>query len=80
MDLYQKELFAISGSKFRAVLQQRIAEQRDRKKPTKAILSNWERTGETQILTTDPEARVMQSKDGYHCYYNVQTAVDDAAI
>lgn len=27
-------------------------------------------------LTTDPEARVMQSKDGFHCYYNVRTTVD----
>ena len=33
-------------------------------------------TGETQKLTTDPEARVMHSKDGFHCSYNVQTAVD----
>lgn len=126
MDLYQKELFAINGSKFRAVnskansynqatlikklirieenisrfleemdqldktepdekkiskavLQQRIAELRDRKDAYEGYLEQLERTGETQILTTDPEARVMQSKDGYHCYYNVQTAVDDGS-
>lgn len=29
-----------------------------------------------QKLTTDPKARVMQSKDVFHCCYNVQTAVD----
>ncbi|MCR4435763.1 MAG: hypothetical protein QHH06_13380 [Clostridiales bacterium] len=40
------------------------------------FLEELEETGETQKLTTDPEARVMQSKEGYHCSYNVQTAVD----
>jgi transposase len=123
MNLYQKELLAIDGSKFRAVnskansynqdtlikkllrieenitryfeemdqldhsepdeqkvskseLQQRIAELRERKGKYENFLSQLEQTGETQILTTDPQARVMQSKDGFHCYYNVQTAVD----
>jgi transposase len=33
-------------------------------------------SGETQILTTDPEARMMRVKDGFGCAYNVQTAVD----
>ena len=33
-------------------------------------------TGETQKLITDPEARMMHTiKDGYHCCFNVQTAV-----
>lgn len=27
-------------------------------------------------MTADPEARRMHSKDGFHCCYNVQTAVD----
>ena len=32
---------------------------------------------QTQKLITDPQARMMYShKDGYHCCYNVQTAVD----
>ena len=111
MNLYQKELLAIDGSKIRAVnskansynqetlikklirieehitryleemdqldktepdeqkvskteLQQRIAELRDRKGKYEGYLDQLEKTGETQILTTDPEARVMQSKDG----------------
>ena len=126
MNLYQKELLAIDGSKFRAVnskansynretlikklirieenitryfeemdqldkcepdeqkvskseLQQRIAELRDRQGQYQGYLDQLEQTGETQILTTDPEARVMQSKDGFHCYYNVQTAVDEGS-
>jgi transposase len=36
-------------------------------------------SGETQLLTTDPEARRMHSKDGFHCCYNVQTAVDNGS-
>ena len=36
-------------------------------------------SGDTQLLTTDPEARRMHSKDGFHCCYNVQTAVDDGS-
>lgn len=63
----------------KAELQQRITELRNRKVIYEGYLDQLEQTGETQILTTDPEARFMQSKDGYHCYYNVQTAVDDGS-
>ncbi len=35
-----------------------------------------EESGEKQLLTTDPDARRMHSKDGFHCSYNIQTAVD----
>lgn len=50
-----------------------------RKEKYTSFLNELETTGETQILTTDPEARVMQSKNGFHCCYNVQTAVDDTS-
>jgi transposase len=122
LDLYQKELLAIDGSKFRAVNSKRNAYNQDtlkkklaridenivnylskmdeedpvqseteytpekikaaiielthRKEKYQGFLKELVETGETQILTTDPEARVMQSKDGFHCAYNVQTAVD----
>lgn len=126
LKLYQKELFAIDGSKFRAVnskanaynqetlikrllrieenithylaemdaldreeldetrpdkaaLEKRLSELKSRKTTYEGYLQKLSETGETQILTTDPEARVMQSKDGFHCYYNVQTAVDDGS-
>jgi transposase len=126
LNLYQKELLAIDGSKFRAVnskansynqetlvkklarieenIQRYFAEmdeldkaEPDEKKVSKAEIQakikaleerrstyqDYQRqlknTGESQILTTDPEARVMQSKDGYHCCYNVQTAVDNGS-
>jgi transposase len=126
MNLYEKELLAIDGSKFRAVnsksnsynketlvkklvrieehisrfleemdqfdktepeerklskaeLKERIMQLRERKNKYEGFLEQLNQTGQTQILTTDPEARVMQSKDGFHCYYNVQTAVDDGS-
>ena len=36
-------------------------------------------TGKTQILETDPEAHRMHSRNGFHCCYNVQTAVDSGS-
>lgn len=49
-------------------------------KDRKELYQNWKeeliKSGETQKLTTDPEAKMMRTtKDGYHCCYNVQTAV-----
>jgi transposase len=123
LGLYQKELLAVDGSKFRAVnskdncynaeiLQKKLAridehiaeylkqmDKSDRSEPdTKKLtseqikeavrelsqrkgmyqeyLKELEESGETQLLLTDPEARRMHSKDGFHCCYNVQTAVD----
>ncbi|MEA4872402.1 MAG: IS1182 family transposase [Synergistaceae bacterium] len=123
LGLYQKELLAVDGSKFRAVnskdncynaeilqkklaridghiaeylkqLDQNDASEPDAKKLTPAqikeairelsqrkgvyqeYLKELEESGETQLLLTDPEARRMHSKDGFHCCYNVQTAVD----
>lgn len=124
LNLYDKELIAIDGSKFRAVnskqkssynedvLKKKLArideniarylsqmdeedtvsqdtsnhtpeeikaavkELMERKEKYTGFLHELAASGETQLLTTDPEARVMQSKDGYHCCYNIQTAVD----
>jgi transposase len=126
LNLYQKELLAIDGSKFRAVNAKRnsynqdtltkklariddniakylssmdeedqdqqsstkyteeeikaaIEELKERKEKYTSYLNELQSTGETQKLTTDPDARVMHSKDGYHCYYNVQTSVDSGS-
>lgn len=127
LDLFSKELFAIDGSKFRAVngnkrmyneeilkkklqrisdkleeymkildredkddnttesdedatqnpLSKKIESLQTRKKLYEEYLNELSETGETQKLITDPEARMMHShKDGFHCCYNVQTAVD----
>jgi len=53
-----------------------LAELNQRREKYEGYLKYLEESGETQILETDPEARRMHSKDGFHCYYNVQTAVD----
>lgn len=47
-----------------------------RKEKYQEYLKELLESGETQLLLTDPEARKMHSKDGFHCCYNVQTAVD----
>lgn len=56
-----------------------IEELRTRQEKYEGILQELLESGETQILTTDPEARRMHSKDGFHCCYNVQTAVDSGS-
>lgn len=121
LDLYQKELLAIDGSKFRAVnskdntynaeilekklkriddhikeylskmdetdkaepdaptpeqIKAALQELTQRKEKYQEYLKELLESGETQLLLTDPEARRMHSKDGFHCCYNVQTAVD----
>jgi len=121
LGLYQKELFAVDGSKFRAVnskdntynaeilekklkridehikeylsqmdqedqsepdaltseqVKAAIQELSQRKEKYQEYLKELLESGETQMLLTDPEARRMHSKDGFHCCYNVQTAVD----
>lgn len=121
LGLYQKELFAVDGSKFRAVnskdntynaeilekklkridehikeylsqmdkedqaepdvlnpdqVKAAIQELTQRKEKYQGYLKELLESGESQLLLTDPEARRMHSKDGFHCCYNVQTAVD----
>lgn len=123
LNLYQRELLSIDGSKFRAqnskdncynreVLEKKLAnieknisgylsclgkededevasegstpeqiqtaikELTERKEKYSGYLKELEKSGETQLLTTDPDARRMHSKDGFHCSYNAQTAVD----
>ena len=48
-----------------------------RKEKYTGYLEELNASGDTQLLTTDPEARRMHSKDGFHCCYNVQSAVDE---
>ena len=126
LGLYQKELLAVDGSKFRAVnskdhcynaeilhkkleridghiaqylgrmdtedkrepeinkltpeqVKSAIEQLRARKEKYQGYLKEIDESGQTQLLLTDPEARRMHSKDGFHCCYNVQTAVDDGS-
>ena len=128
LGLYHRELFAVDGSKLRAVngnkkmynqeiltkkldrismklkeymdrldredknedtaddeedkeghtsLSDKIQVMKDRQALYEQYLDELVSSGETQKLITDPQARMMRShKDGFHCCYNVQTAVD----
>ena len=53
-----------------------IEELNNRKEKYIGYLKELNESGANQKLTTAPEARVMQSKDGFHCFNKVQTAVD----
>jgi hypothetical protein len=57
-------------------IREAVRELTERKKTYQGYLNELAESGETQLLLTDPEARRMHSKDGFHCCYNVQTAVD----
>lgn len=123
LSLYERELLAVDGTKFRAVnskdnaynaeilhkklaridaniaeylkqlekndtsepqsgdlsaeqIKSVIQELKSRKDQYTGYLEELAETGKTQILTTDPEAHRMHTKDGFNCCYNVQTAVD----
>lgn len=57
-------------------MQELIKELSQRKGKYQDYIRQMEESGEHQLLTTDPQARLMQSKDGQHPSYNLQTAVD----
>ena len=61
-------------------IQNKLEQLKQRQEKYQGLLQELAETKETQILTTDPEARVMQSKDGYHCCYNVQTVTDESHL
>ena len=56
-----------------------LEDLRARKEKYEGYLSELARTGETQILETDPQAHRMHTRNGFHCCYNVQTAVDSGS-
>lgn len=66
---------SLSPEQVKAALQELAA----RKEKYENYLQQLEDTGETQILETDSEAHRMHTKDGFHCCYNVQTAVDSGS-
>lgn len=71
-DKNEFDIEELSKEKIKKVIQ----ELTERKEKYQDLLSELHESGNTQILTTDPDARRMHSKDGFHCCYNVQTAVD----
>jgi transposase len=56
-----------------------LEELKGRKDTYEGYLKRIKEEGITQILTTDPEAHRMHTKDGFNCCYNAQTAVDSTS-
>ena len=56
-----------------------LKELTSRKEKYEGYLVELAETGKTQILETDPEAHRMHSRNGFHCCYNVQAAVDSGS-
>lgn len=67
------EAAAVSDETSREQIQAAIAELHSRKEKYDGYLGELSSTGKTQILTTDPEAHRMHTKDGFNCCYNQQT-------
>src|SRR5215217_5596958 len=57
-------------------LAEKIAALRDRRDRHQAMLAELDRTGESQILLTDPDSRAMAAHTRVAVGYNVQIAVD----
>ena len=58
-------------------IKETIKNLKERKIKYAQYLDTLQKSGESQLLLTDPDARRMHSKDGFHCSYNIQTAVDN---
>jgi len=58
-------------------IKEAIKNLKERKIKYTDYLETLKKSGESQLLLTDPDARRMHSKDGFHCSYNVQSAVDN---
>lgn len=52
---------------------ERLSERREK---YMGYLFHLENSKDTQVLETDPEAHRMHTRNGFHCCYNIQTAVD----
>ena len=86
LGLYGGELVAIDGSKFKAV---NSREKNYNEKKLKRLIAlteerideylreTLEKSGETQLSKTDPEARLMKTRQGTRVCYNAQIAVDN---
>lgn len=59
-------------------LDKELTETKKLRDKVKEIWKELETSGENRINSTDPDARIMKSRQGSHTSYNIQTAVDDA--
>jgi hypothetical protein len=58
-------------------LAKKVAEAMERRAKAKAELEQLEKSGETQLSRTDPDARLLSKRGQVVAGYNVQIAVDD---
>ena len=65
-----------SGQLTREELEKRLKEAHNRLEYYQRYRAYMEENGLSQLSLTDPDARLMKSKNGFQVAYNVQTAVD----
>lgn len=59
-----------------AALQQKLADVTARQTEYRALLTTLEETGASQVTLTDPDSRLMKTRQGTQVCYNAQIAVD----
>ncbi len=64
------------GEYTRGELEKKLAEMKERKKEYEGYLKYMEENNLSQLSLTDPEAKLMKSKNDFMVAYNVQTAID----
>lgn len=79
LEEYMKETARMDEAEEKEAYEE-ISEKMKTLRDRKELYQRWRdeliESGETQKLTTDPQTKMMHTtKDGYHCCYNVQTAV-----
>ena len=75
-DMDEAEEETLPGQLTREELERKLKEADERLERYKAYRDYMEEKGLSQISLTDPEAKLMKSKNGFMVAYNVQTAVD----
>ena len=75
-DMDEAEEEELSGQLTREELGEKVKEAQERLERYRRYRAYMEENGLSQISLTDPEAKLMKSKNGFIAAYNVQTAVD----
>jgi transposase len=74
--VYEKDLAEADGDT-KAVIEAKIKQQADRKAGYQAMSAQLEASGDTQISTSDPESRLLITRNNItEVGYNIQTSVD----
>ena len=75
-DMDETEEEALSEQLTREELEVKLKETQERLERYRGYRAYMEENGLSQMSLTDPEAKLMKSKNGFIVAYNVQTAVD----